>query len=221
MKEGTYITIQSWMRNKLELKGNDLLVYALIHGFCQDGESKFTGSISYISNWLGISKSTVQEILSKLVKSGRLIKYEIFENTIKYCKYSTVGIPEIGMGYTGNRYGGIPEIGTEGIPEIGTNNNTYNNKDIITWRNDYNIYKSQLRETYLSLINNHEWIEQQEKYHPGIDIELTLEKACVNYWATEAGWKYKKAKKTENIDWKSTLTKSLSQSINKVYKQKR
>jgi predicted transcriptional regulator len=66
-------------RNKLELKGKDLLVYALIHGFCQDGESKFTGSISYISNWLGISKSTVQEILSKLVKTGRLIKYEILK----------------------------------------------------------------------------------------------------------------------------------------------
>ena len=34
-----YVTILGWMVTDLHLKGNELLVYALINGFCQVGES--------------------------------------------------------------------------------------------------------------------------------------------------------------------------------------
>ena len=48
MKNENYIVIQGWMRNELNLKGNELIVYALIYGFSQDEESEFTGSVAYI-----------------------------------------------------------------------------------------------------------------------------------------------------------------------------
>lgn len=100
----------------------------------------------------------------------------------------------------------IEEAKTEPTPEVKT------------WRNDFETYKSQLREVYKKLTEDDNYIKIQEKFHPNVDIKVTLNKACVNYWATEAGWKNKKSKKSKNIDWKSTLTNAIDN--NKVYKPK-
>lgn len=85
------------------------------------------------------------------------------------------------------------------------------------WRNDFEIYKSDLRKVYQELTSDSEFILNQEKYHPGIDIVLSIEKACVNFWSTEAGWKHKKKSKSKDIDWKTTLINAID--LNKVYKQ--
>jgi hypothetical protein len=45
-----YISIQGWMVEQLGLKGNELLAYALIHGFSQDGKNQFTGSMPTSNN---------------------------------------------------------------------------------------------------------------------------------------------------------------------------
>ena len=93
-----------------------------------------------------------------------------------------------------------------------------NDKNNITWRDDFEIYKEVLRQEYLKIITNEEFISEQERFHPNIDIKLSIEKSCVNYWATEAGWKKKKASRSKSIDWKSTFTNAIG--INKVYKPK-
>ena len=54
-----YIVIQGWMINDLNLNGNELLAFALIYGFTKDGESEYTGSINYLSNWLNCTRKTV------------------------------------------------------------------------------------------------------------------------------------------------------------------
>lgn len=69
-----FITVQDWMVKNFNLKGNELLAYALIYGFSQDGESEFKGSISYISEWLNTSKSTTMRILKKLIEMGVIKK---------------------------------------------------------------------------------------------------------------------------------------------------
>ena len=54
-------------------------------------------------------------------------------------------------------------------------------EEYLTWRNDFEIYKSELREEYLKLINDDEFLETQKRFHPGVDIKLSIEKACVNF----------------------------------------
>lgn len=88
MKDNNFIVIQGWMCNKLKLSGNDLLVYALIHGFSQDGESKFNGSLSYICDVLNISKNTAKKALDGLVERGLITKTDLFIKKIKFCEYS-------------------------------------------------------------------------------------------------------------------------------------
>lgn len=75
VKDNNFIAIQGWMRTRLNLKGNELLIYALIYGFSQDGQSRFTGSRKYIAEWCGCSLDTVDRSLSSLVSKGLLAKY--------------------------------------------------------------------------------------------------------------------------------------------------
>ena len=90
MQNEQFITIQGWMRNELGLKGNELLVYALIYGFSQDEESEFTGSIGYISDWTGATKQTVHNTLKSLHEKELLHKEESFIKGVKYCSYRAI-----------------------------------------------------------------------------------------------------------------------------------
>lgn len=75
VKDNNFIAIQGWMRTRLNLKGNELLIYSLIYGFSQDGQSRFTGSRKYIAEWCGCSLDTVDRSLNSLVSKGFLAKY--------------------------------------------------------------------------------------------------------------------------------------------------
>ena len=93
-------------------------------------------------------------------------------------------------------------------------------KEVILWRENFEIYKDDLRKSYNELLADKKYIEERERYHPNLDIKKTIEKACVDFWATEAGWKNKKTSKTVDIDWRSTFNNSLSQKLNQVWKDK-
>ena len=90
MKNENYIQIQGWMINELNLSGNDLLCYAIIYGFSQDGESKFNGSASYLSKSMNCSKPTVFKSLNSLIDKGFITKDEIYKNGLKFCEYNAV-----------------------------------------------------------------------------------------------------------------------------------
>ena len=142
-----YIVIQDWMISDLQLKGNELLVYALIYGFSQDGESEFKGSLKYISEFLGISKSTAQRSIEKLVDRGivekrveeisgvkfnRYMAHEkadipIVKMSTGYSQNDHGGIVKMTTGYSQNDHGGIVKMTTNNTNIYNTNNNTSNN----------------------------------------------------------------------------------------------
>lgn len=85
-----YINIQSFMVTDLGLKGNELLVYALIYGFSQDGKSRFTGSLNYLAYWCGSTKRNVIYVLKKLVEKGYIERYEFDRNGILFAEYKAI-----------------------------------------------------------------------------------------------------------------------------------
>lgn len=87
IKNENFILIQGWMINNLKLSGNDLLVYAIIYGFTQDGEQWFEGSRSYLGEWCNSTKQGIQKNLKRLVESNLILKKETFINNVKFCKY--------------------------------------------------------------------------------------------------------------------------------------
>ena len=80
ISDGTYITIQGWMRTELKLSGNELIVYAIIYGFSQNKQGEFTGSAQYLADWVGCTRRTVMTILNKLVENNFISKTEIILN---------------------------------------------------------------------------------------------------------------------------------------------
>lgn len=127
----TYYTVQGWMRSELGLKGTPLAVYAIIYGFSQDGNSEYAGSARYLCEWVGCSRSTMMDVLKKLVEDGLLIKRDIYQNGIQFCAYRTAargcptagqGVQNLDRGVSENWTGGVQNL-DRGCPNPGHNNN--------------------------------------------------------------------------------------------------
>ena len=89
MQDKSYVTIQGWMRTELDLRGNDLLVYAIIYGFSQTNNQKFTGSLQYLADWCGATKQGIMKNLTNLVDRGLIEKEEKYINGVKFVEYYT------------------------------------------------------------------------------------------------------------------------------------
>lgn len=74
VNDNNFVTIQGWMRTKLNLKGNELLAYAVIYGFSQIAGTTFTGSRKYLAEWCGCSLATIDRTLNSLVGKGLISK---------------------------------------------------------------------------------------------------------------------------------------------------
>lgn len=132
MKKDSYVTIKPFMVSELNLKGNELIIYAIIYGFSQDFESDFHGGLQYLCEWTNSTKQGVLKSLNSLIEKHLIDKKEVFENGVKYCRYSVIDTDEVVnkveqggkqslMGWSTKFNGG----GKQSLP-----NNKYNNKDI-------------------------------------------------------------------------------------------
>lgn len=120
-----YCVIQGWMLNIGCSNWNEIAAYALIYGFSQDGQSEFTGSISYIQEWLKCSRPTAVSTMKKLVEIGLVKKTQVNINNVIFNRYSAV-IPNA------NSDGGINSLlvvknFNQGSKNSLPNNDVYNN----------------------------------------------------------------------------------------------
>lgn len=72
--------------------------------------------------------------------------------------------------------------------------------------------------SYQVLIADTVWIEGRKKYHPQLNVLLSLEKAHNDFWHTEAGYKHAKRQKAKNKNWKRTYENALTMKSNQVWK---
>lgn len=89
VKENTFINIQAFMVNDLHLKGNELIIYAIIWGFSQDGISEFKGGLQYLADWTNSTQQGVLKALKNLLQKQLILKNEKRNGFIKYCTYKT------------------------------------------------------------------------------------------------------------------------------------
>lgn len=80
MREDSYVVIQSFMVNELHLKGNELIVYATIYGFTQDGSHWFYGTRGYLAEWCGAKRETVDRCLKDLMEKGYIERRDVEEH---------------------------------------------------------------------------------------------------------------------------------------------
>ena len=89
VKNENYILIQGWMVNELQLKGNELLIYAIIYGFTQTENQLFSGSLQYLAEWTNSTKQGVIKCLKSLIDKEYIGKNEKYINNVKFCEYYT------------------------------------------------------------------------------------------------------------------------------------
>jgi len=74
MNSKSFIVIQGWMIKYFDLDTKELILFALIFGFTQDGKTIFNGSRKYISEMLNCSVNTSSKLLKELEKKELIIK---------------------------------------------------------------------------------------------------------------------------------------------------
>lgn len=159
VKDENHFIVKGFMINKLNLKGIELMVYAIIYGFSQDGNCKFTGSRQYLADFTGSSKSTIDRVLKELVDKKFIIKEAITENNIIFNRYSINEdtLFKMSRGCIQNEEGGVFKMTTNNkdINNSISNNNSssINNNNNNLLEDNYNIYD------YLEVNNIYDFIE--------------------------------------------------------------
>lgn len=158
IKDENYYQISGWMLNRLNLKGTELQVFAIIYGFSQDGESMYTGSLNYLSDWLGTSRPTTIKALKGLVDKGYILKEQLEMNGVTFNRYranmqiiddfrgSKETLPPENKLYTGSKES-LPEGSKEtllgGSKETLPNNNSLNNNSLNNKENNNSLFENE------------------------------------------------------------------------------
>lgn len=136
-----FVVISEFMVDKLKLKGVELIVYAVIYGFSQDGESVFSGSQSYLAKWANASTRSVRLALASLVEKGLITKFDKSVNGVSVAEYAVCDfhlLDEEKISYVRKNFPTSEEIISYGAEKISSNNIVYNIEDNI---NKKEIYK--------------------------------------------------------------------------------
>ena len=90
VKNANYIMVQGWMIKKLNLKGNELLIFAIIYGFSQTEGQTYNGGLRYLADWTNSTKQGVVKCLKSLEDKGFISKTESGINGQKKCYYIAI-----------------------------------------------------------------------------------------------------------------------------------
>ena len=135
VKEDNYINIQGWMVTELGLKGNELIIYACIHGFSQINGQCYHSSLQYLAEWTNTTKRAVINTLKSLTEKGLIIKTEKFINGVKFCEYVSLKCTSGEKSSPGGEESSLGG-GEKSSPNNKDINNKYDNKTNITVSND-------------------------------------------------------------------------------------
>lgn len=132
----SYFLTHAWMTNELNLQHIELSVFAMIYGFCRDGQGNFSGSRRYLAELCNCSLKSIDIALKKLLKKQLIIKdvsYNKYHQ--KQCTY-TVDFEKINelveKGTQSNNYSGVSNYysGVRNNYSRGREKNTHNNIEV-------------------------------------------------------------------------------------------
>lgn len=217
IKNENYIVIQGFMVNELNLKGNELLIYAIIYGFSQLEGQEFNGTLQYLANWCNSTKQGVLKALKSLIDKGLIEKKENKINNISFILYHTTKFNTIKQSLTGDETKfneGIKQSLMGGIKQSLINNNIDINN--INNNNNKYIYMGKFKrikiteEEYQRLINDFnkdfiddvinaldEYVESNNNKNKYTNFNLVLRKAIREKWFKINEDNYKKPNETE------------------------
>jgi len=159
-----YYQVSGWMTTKLGLKGLKRELYAIIYGFTQDGQNEFSGSLTYLAEWLDVSKQTVINNLQELVESELVVVIKGNGTKNRY----KVNFDKL---YQSNN---LTTTSQEISPVIdNSNNNQYNTFDNNNYNNKETLKESQFEQFWKEYPKK---VDKKGSYRAFIRIEKLDEK---------------------------------------------
>lgn len=83
-----YVHISGWMYSMGLSKLNEVVAFAIIYGFSQDGESTCNKAYSYIADFLMCDKRTAIRVIKSLEDKGLIRKERYTVNNVNFNRYS-------------------------------------------------------------------------------------------------------------------------------------
>lgn len=87
-------TIHDFMTERLQLKGTELLLYALVYNFSQDGNGCFYGTAEYAAKKVNCTRRSIVSTFASLVEAGLLSKSSGHHNGRQTIDYVAI-VPEV------------------------------------------------------------------------------------------------------------------------------
>ena len=87
IKNENYVNIAGWMIRELNLKGNELIIYAIIYGFTQAEDQVFNGGLEYLAQWTNSTQQGVHKNLKSLIDKELIVVRKVKTNKGQCCEY--------------------------------------------------------------------------------------------------------------------------------------
>ena len=115
--------IHDFMTEQLQLKGNELLLYALVYNFSQDGNGCFYGTADYAAKKLNCTRRSIVNTFTSLVEAGLLSRSEGVHKGRATIDYVAI-VPEVceKIAQCENFSQQVCKDFTEGVKKIHTDN---------------------------------------------------------------------------------------------------
>lgn len=195
---GWYITIQQEMRDVLGLKGNELLVFAFINGYSQEGQGCYYGSLAHLQEVCGIaSRQTAIATLRSLCEKGYIIRNEQL-HPVKMVSYSIC--PKIGQ---------VVQKLDMGCPKNGHNNKEININNSLYKRGSSRFQKPSLDDIRAYCISRANNVDPEQFFNFYESKGWTIGKSPMRDWRAAVRTWEKREKETPQRK-RSPLTRSES-----------
>lgn len=215
IKDKNFYQVSGWMMNKLHLKGEELICYAIIYSLSQLGEGRYVAGLKYLTEFMQCSQSTASRAIKSLYKKGLIDKEEIVTDTGRrvfyFCSDDNPddNSDDNSDGVQSKPLQGVQSKSLDGVQSkslpINNNNKEHNNRKVLSDESTKSTRKKELTE---------EEKEYQEKMREKFPRIMKMEQPLTLKEAKKLKEKYNsdmlKQIMQEMENWKPLLKKSVS-----------
>ena len=87
VNDNHFLTIEGWMRTRLGLSGNELIVFAVVYQFSQGNAGRYIGGLAFLADWCGCHIDTARRAVRNLEEQGFILPLRGEVNGVPYCNY--------------------------------------------------------------------------------------------------------------------------------------
>jgi len=133
-----YYQVAAWMINDLNLKGQELICYAIIYSLSQLGQGRYFSGLDYLASFMQCSQPTASKALKGLQDRGLIAREEVTTDTGRRVLYYCTNPDE--RGDAKDSFRGVNKNFMDGVNkkfmDNNINNKEYNNKNNKRLSND-------------------------------------------------------------------------------------